>query len=254
VGRLLANPNFVEWRKKSTTLAADRALLERIINFMSAGTDTSQIIPEADLIIEVGELGKKIVGDNKSFWSREKSFAGNWLHHRLEKYTDEVKKFEDSFDELNNTFASLFVGMQNPAQRMEQSSQNEREKFRVKKNLENVTMVNIAKLKKADIQQNICATLNNLSIIANNSAKIYNSAFYVCKYFEQNEMKAPGLDKHIIQICWGDIGLRSQNVMSRMAQHFNKMNSETGILKRAAIVENKLNELKCARPSRPTAE
>lgn len=251
MGALLNNPSFVAWRQQNKNLESDSALLERIIGFMSASPDPRQIIPETDLIIEVQELGRRIFKYKGWNVVTGKSLAGAWLDHRIDKYTETVEEFDRVYSQLSLAYFNAYTAKEGKykvvaSRGMSQSSTNV-----LRMNLSFITADSVDKIKDTKVKGDICRDLNALNIHANNAGKLLNSANYFCRYLEDNDLKNADIDPYIVSKCWGQVKLGSDKNNSSLERLSNTSRSPYGMSTRAVVIAKKLDELKCAQPSRP---
>tara|TARA_B110001454_G_scaffold219203_1_gene252111 strand:+ start:22427 stop:24433 length:2007 start_codon:yes stop_codon:yes gene_type:complete len=249
---LLADRVFNEWRKNAAQLEADSVLYEKIDAYISKSGDVSQLIPQAELIIEFRDLDRQLFGANGFF---SKSLAGKWLEHRLEEYDDIVDSFNDKFSSLNVSSNTAYIKQiidafnSDPKNRNNQFAymelQNKVQVSRRQYNLENLTPALFIKGASKRDATNTCSQLQDLVIESNSANKVYNSAGLFCYYLRSSGLIKSNMDKYVISNCVGHVGLEDDDSKSGLKSKEAEKTRRYGLTTRTAIVHSKSVQLGC---------
>ena len=249
---LLADKTFNDWRKNASQLEADSVLYEKIDAYISKSGDVSQLIPQAELIIEFRDLDKQLFEANGWF---AKSLAGKWLEHRLKEYEDIVGSFGQNFSSLNVSTNTAYVKQiidafnQNPKNLSSQFArsdvQRKIEMTHMQYNLENLTPLLFVQGSAKRDSTNTCARLTDLVIESNSANKVFNSAGLFCNYLRSSGLIKPNMDKYIITNCIGQVGLEDDDSKSGLKRLEASKTTRYGLTTRTAIVHSKSVQLGC---------
>lgn len=252
--QLRKEPAFIQWSKDSFKLEKERQLFERVLIFMGPNQNSSTIVAEVDLNLQVESLEKLLMGKGSFSWKgRTKSLAGTWLSYILEKYEAGVYKFETSFKAMNMDVNGMAIDVLRGDKRLTVPQQSESKRVMSRhEGLANLNAKLVSKQTNPKAWENACLQLADLDSTAGSSKIYLKNVEYFCNFLESQNLKRPFVDDVIISICWGNLSVRHNVATTSQLQRIEKLSEQEGSFeKNISIVKSKLMELKCAEPRRP---
>jgi hypothetical protein len=254
--RLLVDKTFNEWRKAASQLEADSVLYEKIDAYISKSGEVSQLIPQAELIIEFRDLDKQLFATSGWF---SKSLAGKWLEHRITQYNDIADSFNQNFSSLNASTNRAYLKKiidefnSDPKKLSNQAARTDiKHKVELSQRQNHLDNLNPALFVYGKTQRDTgktCEHLSDLIIESSYANKVFNSASLFCYYLRSSGLIKPNTDKYIISSCVGQVGLEDDDSKSGLKSLEAKKTTRMGLTTRTAIVHSKSVELGCYLPS-----
>lgn len=253
---MLNEPSFLQWRQESSSKEGDQQLLERIIGFVSASSRPSDILYQTDLVMEVNNLGKIILAQpDESFpyqntipYLKKKSLTGAWLLHRIQNYDKFSGDFTKEYTELNSNVNFLELDKYKQKEKdISGVDYNKKKKELFKRqNLEGITNTFVKDLGSVSLGNSLCQKLTYLKVLGNDSAKIMNSAMYLCKYLSDEALIDASTDSYVVEMCVGSNVLSVDNTdISGLAKRQAKSLAPRGVTFSLGFVQSRSNEIKC---------